>query len=142
MPEFRKGIFTLDLGFVKIGGEVTEEDRQCAWELYSEIVTRVAIVGKRKDPTARNFDGEIYAESLTSVFRFFQECRNIMRKFPVGKIGESDQVHLGILINRILAHVLRPFLEKWHGPYRAWWSNIRVPANLRLRFSTNSRKRN
>jgi hypothetical protein len=45
-----------------------------------------------------------------------------MRKFPVGKLKESRQEHLGVLINRIVNNVLRrPFLEKWNGPFRAWW---------------------
>ena len=30
---------------------------------------------------------------------------------------------LGVnLINRVLANVLRPFLEKWNGQYRSWWA--------------------
>ena len=43
------------------------------------------------------------------------ECLGIMRKFPVGKLKESKQEHLGVLINRILNDVFRPFLEKWSG---------------------------
>lgn len=121
MPEIKKGNFTLDLKFFKLGAELSEEDRQCAWELYTEIITRVAIVGKWREPQAKSFDGEIYAESLVSVYRFFQECRSIMRKFPVGKLEEPDQDHLGVLIQRILTDVFRPFLEKWQAKYRVWW---------------------
>lgn len=121
MPEIKKGNFTLDLKFMKLGADFTEDDRQCAWELYTEIITRVAVVGKWHDPQAKNFEGEIYAESLTSLYKFFQEARAIMRKFPVGKIEESNQEHLGVLIQRILTDVLRPFLEKWQAIYRSWW---------------------
>lgn len=121
MPEIKKGNFTLDLKFLKLGAELSEDDRQCAWELYTEIITRVAVVGKWHDPQAKSFEGEIYAESLVSVYRFFQECRTIMRKFPVGKLEEPDQEHLGVLIQRILTDVFRPFLEKWQARYRAWW---------------------
>jgi hypothetical protein len=96
-----------------------------AWELYSEIVTRVAVVGKRRDPTCRDFSGEFYAESLDSLYNFFRECRGIMRKFPVGKLPESNQEHLGVLINRILNDVLRPFLEQWNGPFRSWWATAK-----------------
>jgi hypothetical protein len=126
MPEIKKGSFSLDLKFFKLGAELSEEDRQCAWELYTEIITRVAIVGKWHEPQAKNFDGEIYAESLGSVYRFFQECRSIMRKFPVGKLEELDQDHLGVLIQRILTDIFRPFLEKWQAKYRTWWDqNVR-----------------
>src|SRR5207247_409951 len=51
---------------------------------------------------------------------FFKEARNIMRKFPVGRIKDFRQEHLGVLISRILSNVMRPFLEKWNGQYRAW----------------------
>jgi hypothetical protein len=121
MATITKGDFTLDLGFVKLGADLSDDDRQCAWELYTEIATRVAVVGKRKDKAATNFDGELYSESLDSLYKFFQEARLIMRRFPVGRIKDFRQEHLGIHINRILNCVLRPFLEKWRGQYRAWW---------------------
>ena len=121
MPEIKEGSFTLDLGIVKLSKKLTEDDRQCAWELYTEIATRVAAVGKRMDQTAADFSGELYTESLTSLYNLFQECRGIMRRFPVGKIKEGNQEHLGVLISRILADVIRPFLEKWNGRFRAWW---------------------
>ena len=125
MPEIKEGSFELDLGLVKLGAKLSEDDRQCAWELYTEIVTRVGVVGKRHDPTCEDFSGELYAESLDSLYNFFKECRGIMRKFPVGKLKESKQEHLGVLINRILNDVFRPFLEKWSGPFRAWWATAK-----------------
>jgi len=125
MPEIKEGSFELDLGIVKLGAKLSEDDRQCAWELYTEIVTRVAVVGKRRDQTCEDFSGELYAESLDSLYNFFRECRGIMRKFPVGKLKESRQEHLGALINRILNDVFRPFLEKWSGQFRAWWTTTK-----------------
>jgi len=122
MATITKGDFSLDLGFFKLGAELSDEDRQCAWELYTEIATRVAVVGKRGDKNATNFDGELFSESLDSLYKFFQEARLIMRRFPVGRIKDFKQEHLGILINRVLANVLRPFLENWNGQYRVWWA--------------------
>jgi len=121
MAEIKRGEFSIDIGFVKLAAELSEEDRQCAWELYTEIATRVAVVGKRLDKTCKDFDGELLSESLDSLYSFFRECRGIMRRFPVGRIKDPRQIHLGILINRILGSVLRPFLEKWSGRYRSWW---------------------
>src|SRR5437763_16654342 len=98
MATITKGDFSLDIGFVKIGAELSEEDRQCAWELYTEIATRVAVVGKRLDKTCKDFDGELFSESLDSLYHFFRECRGIMRRFPVGRFRVARQIHLGLPI--------------------------------------------
>ncbi len=122
MATITEGSFSLNLGFVQLGVKLSDEDRQCAWELYTEIATRVAVAGKRGDKLATNFAGELYSESLDSLYTFFREARGIMRRFPVGRIKDFRQEHLGIFINRILANVLRPFLEKWKGSYGAWYA--------------------
>jgi hypothetical protein len=121
MATFAKGSFSVDLGLIRLGGELSNLDRQCAWELYTELETRVSVTGKRGDATCTDFNGELYVESLDSLYRFFQEARSIMRKFPVGRIGLDVESHLGIVIGRVLFGVLRPFLEKWHVRYRHWW---------------------
>jgi hypothetical protein len=114
-----------DFGFVKLGAEFDEWDRQCAWEFFTELTTRVAVTGKPNDPDCENFDGEVYAESLASLYVFFGEARKIMRQFPVGKIKiGSIENHLGALIYRLIRDVLRPFLEKWQADYRFWWENV------------------
>lgn len=118
-----KGSFELDLKLFKLKGDLSELDRQCAWELYTELATRRAVIGKVGDPKCKDFEGEIYVESLDSLFRFFQEARAIMRKFPVGRISLDQQSHLGALVYRMMQDVLRPFLEKWHGQYRHWWKH-------------------
>lgn len=130
MAVLSKGSFSLNLGLVKLEGDLEEQDRQCAWELYTELCTRIALVGKANDPKCQDFTGEVYIESLNSVYAFFQEARRIMRKFPVGAIRIDNSEHLGVLINRVLTNVLRPFLEKWHSPFRHWWeiqSNPQLP---------------
>ena len=118
-----KGSFELDLKLIKLKADLSDMDRQCAWELYTELATRRAVVGKVSDPKCNNFEGEIYVESLDSLFRFFSEARAIMRKFPVGRISIKLQNHLGALVYRMMQDVLRPFLEKWHGQYRHWWEH-------------------
>lgn len=127
MAVLSKGSFTLDLKIVKLGADLTEDDRQCAWELYTEMSTRVSVTGKHKDPDCTDFNGELYIESLDSLFRFFQEARGIMRKFPVGKIGGNNQEHLGVMVNKTMTNVLRPFLEKWQVKFRHWWENQSNP---------------
>ena len=122
MAVLSRGHFEVDLKLFKLRAELSEDDRQCAWELYTEISTRVAVVGKPGQKTS-NFDGELYAESLDSLYRFFDEARGIMRAFPVGKITIGTQDHLGVLIHAYIRDILRPFLETWHTDFRHWWEH-------------------
>lgn len=125
MAAMTKGSFTIDIGFVKLGGDFDESDRQCAWELFTELSTRVALVGKPNDPDCTNFSGEVYAESLTSLHACFSEMRKIMRQFPVGSSAAKNiENHLGALIHRAMRDVLRPFLERWQSEYRFWWESL------------------
>jgi hypothetical protein len=122
MAVLKKGTFAIDIGFVKIGADFEEADRQCAWELYTELATRVAVTGKPKDPDCTDSSGEVYAESIASLHTFFGEARKIMRAFPVGSIGAARvENHLGALIHRSMRDVLRPFLESWQADFRFWW---------------------
>src|SRR2546430_15978194 len=121
MPELKRGTFTLHLGLFQLEAELSEEDRQCAWELYTEIVTRVAVVGKLHDATATDFSGELLIESLDSLHAFFTELRAIMRRFPIGRLSRDRTFHLGVLINDLVVNTLRPFLERWQADFRHWW---------------------
>jgi hypothetical protein len=102
MAVMTKGNFSIDIGFVKLGGDFTEDDRQCAWELYSELATRVAVTGKPKDPDCNDFTGEVYVESLASLHTFFGEARKIMRQFPVGSL--NAKVAVGTPVTRCPPH--------------------------------------
>ena len=125
MAVMKKGNFSIDIGFLKLGADFEESDRQCAWELYTELATRIAVTGKSKDRDCTDFSGEVYAESLSSLHTFFGEARKIMRQFPVCstyvkprkllgiRTGAGIENHLGALIHRAMRDVLRPFLETW-----------------------------
>lgn len=125
MPVFTKGQFNVNLGFVSFGGEIDEADRQCAWELYCELVSRVAVVGKIDSDGHHTFVGEVLVESLDSLYRFFTEARGIMRRYPVGRLAPDERCgnHLGFFIAGTLEAVVRPFLEKWQARYRFWWEH-------------------
>jgi hypothetical protein len=127
MTTLARRSFSFNIGIAKLTGDLTNDDRQCAWKLYTELSTRVAVTGKPQDHECTNFDGELYVESLDSLYKFFQEARNIMREFPVGKIKLDNKQHLGVMISNIMSGVLRPFLEKWHVKYRHWWENQSNP---------------
>ena len=123
MAVLTKGNFAINLGIFKVGGELTDDDRQCAWELYTEIVTRLAVHGRLNTDASLEdqFKGELFSESLESLYSFFGEMRGIMRKFPVGKIECADEYHLGKFTCAIMTNILRPFLERWQGDYRFWF---------------------
>lgn len=63
-----KGSFELDLKLIKLKADLSDIDRQCAWELYTELSTRRAVTGKLSDPKCKDFNGEIYVESLDSLY--------------------------------------------------------------------------
>ena len=70
MAPLTKRTFSLNLGIVQLDGELSDDDRQCAWELYTELSTRIAVTGKSKDRQCTNFDGELYIESLLLLYSF------------------------------------------------------------------------
>jgi hypothetical protein len=122
MPVFSKDSFSINLGVVSIGGELSDDDRQCAWELYCEMVSRVAVVGREDERGELVFTGELYDQSLDSLSAFVAEARALMRRYPAGRVSAGDgQSHLGFFIAALLELVIRPFLEQWQVVYRLWW---------------------
>lgn len=119
MPVFQSGSVSLNLGIVRISGQLTGEDRQCAWRLYTEMATRLAVRGR---PDTTDFSGEVIEESLNSLHKFFLASREIMKDYPVGRIGD-DQRHLGFFVLEAMEWVLRPFLEKWQSEFRHFWAS-------------------
>ncbi|MGE0490440.1 MAG: hypothetical protein AB7S38_14625 [Vulcanimicrobiota bacterium] len=111
----------MNLSFAQFGGEIDQEDRQCAWEFYCELTTRVGVRGRLDGSGSDVFTGEILVESLESLCTFFQTSRIIMKKYPVGRVA-AGEANLGFAIAQLLEFVVRPFLEKWQATYRYWWT--------------------
>ena len=109
----------LSLQFNKLGPDYEEYDRQFAWELYTELATRVAVTGKASDPTCTNMDGELWSESFSSLLAFCKELRVLLRTFPA--VHAKEQTHLGGLLINITKVVLNPFLDKWRVDFLHWW---------------------
>jgi hypothetical protein len=86
-----------------------ERERDAAWEMYVELVTRVAVVELRP--------GEgLVREALTSLYSLFDTTRSILRKYgpAVAKPKGKGDLSFGSLSVTILNGVLRPMLAKWH----------------------------
>ena len=94
-----------------IEGEwVADEDQQkAAWEMYVELVTRVAVERlDAKEGVAR--------EALSSLYALFGETRRILKTYGPGVAtpARKGTLSFGQLAVAVLNHSLRPFLAKWH----------------------------
>jgi hypothetical protein len=102
---------SVELDFLGIEGTwISDEVQQrAAWELYVELVTRVAVERLSDD------DGLI-REAYASLYSLFGETRAILKRsgpdiaVPAGK-SELSFAHVAIAV---LNEVLRPFLASWH----------------------------
>ena len=113
----------LDLKLFKITGtwEPNDAERLAAWELYVELITRVAVVPL---PAGEG----LLREALTSLYTLFGVTRDILRRHGPG-IAEpkpGGQYNFGYLSVAMLNAVIRPVLAHWH-PLLADWENTRPP---------------
>jgi hypothetical protein len=84
-------------------------ERDAAWEMYVELVTRVAIVELKP--------GEgLLREALSSLYSLFGTTREIMRKYgpDIAKAKGRGDLSFGYLAVAVLNGVLRPLLASWH----------------------------
>ncbi len=97
--------------FINITGkwEPDENERNAAWELYVELVTRISIVELKPD------EG-LLSEALTSFYTLFDTTRQILKKYgpSVAKEKGPDNVSFGSIAVEVLNGVLRPVLAYWH----------------------------
>jgi hypothetical protein len=96
---------------ISIGGtwEPDESQRKAAWEMYVELVTRVAMVELGPD------EG-LLREALSSLYALFDITRQILRSYGPAVAqpkGEGD-LSFGRLAVFILNDLLRPILAPWH----------------------------
>lgn len=94
----------LKLGFLTADFAPQDADREAAWELYIELVTRVAT---QPLPDGVGVD----KQALASLHSLFDTSRDIMKKHgPAAK----NFARIGIAV---LNQILRPFLTRWHGVF-------------------------
>ena len=102
---------SLPFGIGSASWESDPTERKAAWELYIELVTRIAV-----QPLATK-DGLI-REALNSLYSLFGSTREILRKAGPD-VGASRESVGGIAI-AVLNNGLRPFLSKWHPLLEEW----------------------
>jgi hypothetical protein len=105
----------LDLKVASIVGkwEPNDAERHAAWELYVELITRVALVPLRHG---------LLREALTSLHSLFGSSRDVLRRYgpTVAEPKRNSEYNLGFLIVFMLNYAIRPVLEYWHPELEAW----------------------
>lgn len=101
--------------------EPDQVEREAAWELYVELITRVTVVELADD------EG-LLREALTSLHSVFGTTREILRRYgpALAPRGRKSAITFGGLAVVVLNGVLRPVLAKWH-PALAAWESQRPP---------------
>ena len=87
--------------FLEMNWEPKEADRDAAWELYIELLTRI---------TTQNLE-DIHGDektALTSVYKIFELTREIIKKY------KRDCIEFSKIAIVILNQKVRPFTAKWH----------------------------
>lgn len=101
----------LPFGLGRVAGTWTPDtaERDAAWEMYVELLTRVSVADLGPE------EG-LLREALTSLHSLFESTRAILRKYgpAVAMGGDGETVTFGHLAVAILNRGLRPFLSKWH----------------------------
>ncbi len=105
----------LDLKVFSVSGvwEPNNVEREAAWELYVELITRVGVVPFR--------DG-LYREALTSLHSLFGSSREVLRRHgpEVAEAKKDGQYNLAYIVVTMLNFALRPVLSYWHPELSAW----------------------
>jgi hypothetical protein len=102
---------SLPFGLGSATWEADDTERNAAWELYVELVTRIAV------QTLEHDQGTL-REALSSLYSIFGSTREILRKYGP-RVGAARESVGGIAI-RVLNEGLRPFMSKWHPLLQTW----------------------
>lgn len=91
----------VNMGFLETEWEPQVKDAEAAWEMYVELLTRIAT-----QPLPN--DAGIESSALESVYSLFGVTREILRKYGRDCLGFAK---IAIII---LNQVVRPFTARWH----------------------------
>lgn len=89
--------------------EADENEQKAAWELYVELITRIAVEELKPE------EG-LLREALSSLYSLFAETRKILRSYGPGIArpkGKGD-LSFGFLAVSVLNSAIRPVLAYWH----------------------------
>ena len=92
---------SLNVRIVNIEMSFKDTDRDAAWELYIEMLTRTVT-----QPLSKDVGGEETA--LGSVYSLFPTTREILRR------QGRNSIRFSMIAIPVLNQVVRPFTAKWH----------------------------
>jgi hypothetical protein len=100
---------TVKLPWVEGVWEADEKQQLAAWEMYVELVTRVAVqpLGPKEG---------LLREALTSLHSLFGETRRILKQYgpSVAIPSRPEALAFGQIAVDVLNRSLRPLLARWH----------------------------
>ena len=91
----------LNVGFLETEWQPQVKDSEAAWEMYVELLTRIATQHLPDD-------SGLESSALNSVYSLFGITREILRKYGKDSIGFAK---IAVVI---LNQVIRPFTSRWH----------------------------
>lgn len=115
--KLRKVSISLPFGLGSAEWESDPTERKAAWELYIELITRIAVEPLESDQG-------VLREALSSLYSLFGTTRETLKKAGPG-VGVSPN-SVGGLAVAVLNLGLRPLLTKWH-PLLQDWEAQRTP---------------
>src|SRR3979411_1927038 len=97
------------VGGLKGVWEPDQSEQTAAWEMYVELITRIAVVEIRPGQG-------LLREGLDSLYSRFAPTRGILRQHgpSVARVKGKGSYSFGYLAVIILNQVLRPVLSEWH----------------------------
>lgn len=97
------------IGGVRGTWEPDQRERDAAWEMYVELVTRISTAELKPE------EG-LLREALSSLYTLFGTTREILRKYgpTTAKAKGKGKLSFGSIAVAILNGALRPVLAVWH----------------------------
>lgn len=107
----------LNLHVLQISGtwEPNDDERRAAWELYVELVTRIAVV-------PLGTEEGLLREAISSLYTLFATTRDILRRYgpDVAESKPHGHYSFGVLSVAMLNYGVRPVLARWHPALEDW----------------------
>ena len=109
--KLKKVAVSLPFGLGSAEWETDSTQRNAAWALYVELVTRIAVQELADD-------AGLVREAMNSLYTLFGTTRQILREAGPDVGATHDSV--GGLAIAVLNKGLRPFLSHWHPVLQIW----------------------
>lgn len=115
---------SLPFGLGSVTYDISDDEREAAWQLYVQLKTRKAAI-------PFDTDNDLIVEVLDSLYELVTVTRDLLLHLPV---QNSESHALSDMMLRVLNDGLRPYLTKWQADFRRWWEfEIQQPNHRALR---------